>query len=180
MGFDTPSGIPDNTLFFGPPRINNSTSNGIATIGTLVLEWTRLSDLTGNPEYAKLSQKAEEYLLNPQPALGEPWPGLIGTNVDIATGKFLDGYGGWVGGDDSFYEYLIKMYLYDPERFAHYKDRWILAVDSSIEHLASHPTTRPELTFLAMFNNQTLMFVSQHRKFTTSYQHPIFIQQKDM
>ncbi|KAK3381543.1 glycoside hydrolase [Podospora didyma] len=163
VAFDTPSGVPDNMLRFGPPRKVGQTSNGIATIGTLVLEWTRLSDLTGNPEYGVLAQKAESYLLQPKnPALGEPFPGLLGTNVDIKTGLFLDGNGGWGGGDDSFYEYLIKMYLYDPIRFHEYGERWVTAVDSSIKYLVSHPTTRPDLTFLAMWNNRTLQFVSEH------------------
>jgi len=168
VAFDTPSGIPDNDLKPTTPYTRNgSATNGVATIGTLVLEWTRLSDLTGNPLYGQLAQKAESYLLNPKPALGEPFPGLLGTNVKLSNGEFVDSYGGWVGGDDSFYEYLIKMYLYDPKRFAHYKDRWILAVESSIKYLASHPTSRPDLTYLAMYNNQTLLFISQHCKSAT-------------
>ena len=150
-------------MFFDPPRKGGSDTNGIATIGTLVMEWTRLSDLTGDSEYAELAQKGESYLLDPHPKLGEPFPGLIGTNVNITDGLFLDGSGGWTGGTDSFYEYLIKMYLYDPDRFSFYKDRWILAVESSITYLASHPTTRPDLTFLAYYNNATsLRYVSQH------------------
>ncbi len=165
VAFDTPTGIPDNDLKPTTPFTRNgSVSNGIATIGTLVLEWTRLSDLTGNPLYGQLAQRGESYLLSPQPASSEPFPGLIGTNVDIKTGQFRDSYGGWVGGDDSFYEYLIKMYLYDPTRFASYKDRWVLAVESSIKYLASQPSSRPDLTFLAMFNGQSLLFVSQHRE----------------
>lgn len=164
VAFDTPSGVPDNDLYFSPPRIANSTTNGLATIGTLVMEWTRLSDLTGDPKYGQLAQKAEEYLLNPKPALGEPFPGLLGMDVNITTGLFVDGSGGWVGGADSFYEYLIKMYLYDPQRFGEYKQRWTVAVESSIKYLTSHPTTRPDLTFLAIYDNRTLSFVSQHRK----------------
>ena len=74
-----------------------------------MLEWTHLSDLSGNDTYAQLTQKAESYLLNPQPTWNEPWPGLLGTNVDISTGLFQDASGGWNGGDDSFYEYLIKV-----------------------------------------------------------------------
>jgi mannosyl-oligosaccharide alpha-1,2-mannosidase len=73
------------------------------------MEWTRLSDLTGNETYGALTQKAESYLLSPQPASSEPWPGLVGTNIDINTGEFQDASGGWNGGDDSFYEYLIKV-----------------------------------------------------------------------
>lgn len=163
VGFDTPSGVPINDLYFGPPRPSNETQNGLATVGTLVLEWTRLSDITGIKEYGELAQKGESYLLNPQPPLGEPFPGLLGTNIDVRNGSFLDSSGGWNGGTDSFYEYLMKMYVYDTRRFAHYKDRWIAAADSSIKYLASHPTTRPDITFLAAYKGRdNLSFVLTH------------------
>ncbi|KAF2092100.1 glycoside hydrolase family 47 protein [Saccharata proteae CBS 121410] len=162
FAFNTSTGIPSNNLYFTNQTTDGSTTNGLATAGSLVLEWTRLSDLLGDDEYAELSQKAETYLLNPQPSYNEPWPGLLGTNIDIDTGMFVDATGGWIGGDDSFYEYLIKMYVYDQDRFATYKDRWILAADSTIAHLASHPSSRPDLTFLAYYNNQSLVNVSEH------------------
>ncbi|KAI1132825.1 glycoside hydrolase family 47 protein [Nemania abortiva] len=169
VAFDTPSGVPINDLVFnGPdgPVTANETTNGIATIGTLILEWTRLSDLTGDPKYADWTRKAEGYLLNVKnPEVGEPYPGLIGTNVNVKDGTFADGSGGWNGGTDSFYEYLIKMYVYDTERFADMKDRWIAAVDSSIKYLASHPSSRPDVTFLAAYNGagpDKLNFVSSH------------------
>jgi mannosyl-oligosaccharide alpha-1,2-mannosidase len=165
FAFDTPTGIPSNNLYLNPEATDGATNNGIATIGTLVLEWTRLSDLTGDDTYGNLAQKGESYLLNPQPASSEPFPGLVGTYVNISNGVFLDAEGGWVGGDDSFYEYLIKMYVYDPVRFASYKDRWVLAADSTIKYLASHPSTRPDLTFTAMFDGQELIFLSEHREF---------------
>lgn len=69
-----------------------------------MLEWTRLADLTGNATYGELSQKGESWLLDPHPSIGEPFPGLLGTDVSLATGQFLDSRGGWSGGDDSFYE----------------------------------------------------------------------------
>ncbi|KAK4453935.1 glycoside hydrolase family 47 protein [Podospora aff. communis PSN243] len=163
VAFDTQSGVPDNDLWFNPPRKSGSVHNAIATVGTLVLEWTRLSDITGNPLYGKLAQRAESYLLSPRPKLGEPFPGLLGTYLKISNGQFVDSSGGWGGGDDSFYEYLIKMYLYDPSAFADYKRRWILAADSSMKYLVSHPSSRPDLTYLAMWrDSRTLDFVSQH------------------
>lgn len=168
FAFDTPSGVPYNNLYFNPQRNDGSTNNGIATIGTLVLEWTRLSDLTGDETYGELAQRGESHLLNPTPKSSEPFPGLIGTNVDISNGHFLDAQGGWGGGDDSFYEYLIKMYAYDPVRFSDYKERWVLAADSTIEYLASHPSTRPDLTFTAMYNGQKLIYVSQHRELSSN------------
>ena len=138
FAFDTSTGIPSNNLFFTNRTADPSTTNGLATIGTLCLEWQRLSDLTGDPSYGDLAQKAESYLLNPLPVANEPFPGLVGSTVNISNGVFLDATGGWNGGDDSFYEYLIKMYVYDSSRYSNYSDRWIMAADSTIKYLTSN------------------------------------------
>ncbi|KJK81769.1 putative mannosyl-oligosaccharide alpha-1,2-mannosidase [Metarhizium anisopliae BRIP 53293] len=162
VAFDTPSGIPDPTIFLNPTKKNSGTDrNNIAEIGTLVLEWTRLSDLSGNKTYAELAQKAENYLLHPKGA-PEAWPGLIGTWVSTENGSFLDSNGGWSAYDDSFYEYLIKMYVYDPKAFGEYKDRWVAAVDSTMRHLVSHPTTRKDLSFLSAYRGQQTIPNSGH------------------
>lgn len=167
FAFDTPSGVPDPTIYLNPePKRAGSSRNNIAEVGTLVLEWTRLSDLTGNPEYAQLAQKAESYILKPTPESGEPFPGLTGTYLNLTDGTFIDSSGGWSGLTDSYYEYLIKMYLYDPEEFSFYKDRWIAAADSTIEYLASHPTSREDITFLSQYQGTQTIPSSSHCKST--------------
>lgn len=160
--FETPSGVPSNNLIFSNRTTDGANTNGLATAGSLVLEWTRLADLTGNQTYAELSQKAESYLLNPKPMKGQPYPGLLGMNINITNGHFVDANGGWIGGADSFYEYLIKMYVYDTNRFATYRDRWIEAADSSIKYISSHPSTRPDLTYLAEYSGKRNINDSQH------------------
>ncbi|SPO02672.1 related to class I alpha-mannosidase 1B [Cephalotrichum gorgonifer] len=163
VAFNTTSGLPDNNLFFDPePRVAGSWETGLAVAGTLILEWERLSDLTGDREYGNLVKRAENYLLNPQPPENEPFPGLMGSRLFVENGTFADNIGSWGGGSDSFYEYLIKMYIYDPDRFEFYRDRWVVTAESSIEYLASHPTTRPELTFLAMFSGTEPQFYFSH------------------
>lgn len=162
FAFNTKSGVPSNNLFFNNRSTDGATTNGLATVGTLVLEWTRLADLTGNKTYAALSQKGQSYLLNPMPPRDQPHPGLVGSNIRLSDGKFTDASGGWIGGNDSFYEYLIKMFVYDSSRFAHYRDRWIAAADSSMKYLASHPTSRPGLTYLAEFQGKRNINESQH------------------
>lgn len=122
FAFNTPSGVPANNIFTDGTT-DGGTTSGLAVVGSLVMEWTHLSDLTGNQTYASISQKAQSHILDPKPAWAEPFPGLVGTGMSLATGEFLDANGGWVGGDDSAYEYLIKMYIYDTTRFATYKDR---------------------------------------------------------
>jgi mannosyl-oligosaccharide alpha-1,2-mannosidase len=164
VAFTTPSGCPDGTLYFNPTHHTaGSATNSAAGAGSLILEWTRLSDLTGDDSYAQLAAKAESFLLNPTGVPG-PWPGLIGTDIDLKTGQFVDAVGGWGASSDSGYEYMIKAYLYDPKTFEQNKDRWVLAAESTIAHLASHPTTRPQLTFLSAFNGMQTNPNSQHRK----------------
>lgn len=160
--FDTPTGIPHNSINITSKEHNGATTNGLAVTGTLVLEWTHLSDLTGDDEYAKLAQKAESYLLHPEPSWAEPFPGLVGGSIDISTGKFTDNRISWNGGDDSFYEYMMKMYVYDPTRFGLNKDRWVVAAESAMKYLASQPSSRPDLTFLGTYNNGTFGYNSQH------------------
>lgn len=107
-----------------------------------------LSDLTGNPEYGDLAQKGESYWFSGT----EIWPGLTGGNFSIQTGEIQDQYGGWTSGNDSAYEYLIKMYVYDPDRYQNYSARWQAAADSSIAHLLSSPSSRPDLTMVGAFD----------------------------
>ncbi|KAF9691060.1 hypothetical protein EKO04_011004 [Ascochyta lentis] len=159
--FETPTGVPWNNLNFSTHDVFVE-PNGLATVGTLIIEWVRLSDLTGNRTYAALVERAESYLLNPSPASSEPFPGLLGMFISPLSGQFLDAQGGWIGGADSFYEYLLKMYIYDPARYQALLDRWILAADSTISYLTSHPLTRPDLTFLAAFNGTNLQLMSEH------------------
>ncbi|CAO2653213.1 Nn.00g026240.m01.CDS01 [Neocucurbitaria sp. VM-36] len=159
--FETPSGVPWNNLDFAT-RGNDGSDNGLATVGTLILEWKRLADLSGNATYAKLVERAELYLINPSPPSSEPFPGLLGMNINTTTGQFEDARGGWIGGADSFYEYLIKMWIYNPKRYAKLKDRWIVAAESTIQYLTSRPVTRPDLIFLSMFENRTIERKSQH------------------
>lgn len=126
-------------------------SAGLAELGSLVIEWQHLSDLSGNPEYGELAQKAMDYFLDPS---SEVWPGLTGGNFSVETGEILDAYGGWTSGNDSAYEYLVKMYVYDPEKYALYGERFSAAADSTIEHLLSSPSTRPDLTMAGSFVGQ--------------------------
>lgn len=159
--FDTQSGVPVNNLVLGSHSNDGSTSAGLAQAGTLVLEWTRLSDLTGNETYGKLAQKAESYLLNPKPSWAQPFPGLVGSTIDLASGEFTDDYVTWNGGDDSYYEYLIKFWVYDSQ-YTEYRDTWLRAAKSTISELISHPESRPDLTFINVWNNGTVVKVSEH------------------
>jgi mannosyl-oligosaccharide alpha-1,2-mannosidase len=59
-------------------------------------------------------------------------------------------------------KFMMKMFVYDSTRFGQYRDRWILAADSSIAYLAQHPSSRPDLTFLAYYDGKNLSSSSGH------------------
>jgi mannosyl-oligosaccharide alpha-1,2-mannosidase len=166
VAFNTTTGIPDNTLVYDGNKLvrNGSATANLAEMGSLILEWSRLSTLLNDTKYAKLAQRAQQYLLNPKPRQAEIFPGLLGSYLSIDNGSLIDQTGGWGGGSDSFYEYLIKAYIYDPSKYASYKDRWVKAADSTMMYLASHPSTRTDLTFLAGFDGTKGVPSSGHCK----------------
>lgn len=168
-GFNTPSGIASSNVNFtsdqpvkgtytvGSTNVTYNSTN-TASAGTFVLDWFRLSDLTGNGSYRYLSERGQEYLLNPSP---EPvYPGLIGTQFDVDNGALLTFDGGWQAGVDSFLEYLIKTYQYQvTPTTKQYKDFWLQAIQSTTEHLALHPYGFPDLTLLSFLDvNGTIAY----------------------
>lgn len=111
FAFNTPTGLPINLIYidnhtFAEQPVDGQYYAGLAEFGTLVLEWQHLSDLSGDPSYGELAQKAEAYFFNGR----EVWPGLTGGQYSVNTGEVTSDEGGWIGGSDSAYEYLIKMY----------------------------------------------------------------------
>ena len=162
VAFNTPSGVPYNDInpeMTGPAAKDfdmDSASANLAQAGTLILEWTRLSHLTGNNTYKNLAHNAQVHLMMPRSwgpaeltlekrAVVEPWPGLVGFDIFLKNGTFKNGFGSWSGGADSFYEYLIKQWMYNatPDNLI-FRNRWIAAVNSSRLNLRSHPVPRPQ------------------------------------
>jgi mannosyl-oligosaccharide alpha-1,2-mannosidase len=125
-----------------------------------VLEWTRLSNITGDKQYATLVNKSMTYLLDPEPE-NEPFPGIVGTWLNINSGQFTDTWVSWGAGGDSFYEYLLKMYIYSPSHFHRNLERWILAADSTIANLTLTPP-RTNLNFLTQASGTNLDHQSGH------------------
>ncbi|KAI4762616.1 glycoside hydrolase [Aureobasidium sp. EXF-3400] len=154
--FDSPSGIPCEWVDPALCQSDKGTQNTIAGVGTVILEFARLSDITGNRKYAILAEKAENHLLNPQPASGEPYPGLLGSFVSVETGHIIGSQGSWGALSDSFYEYLLKAYLYNSDLYGFYLERWLIAADSTIRSIGSHPYGHLEWTLLPSWNGASL------------------------
>jgi mannosyl-oligosaccharide alpha-1,2-mannosidase len=81
FAFDTLTGIPFGILDIGKQSTFGKAETILVAAGTLILERGRLSDLPGDPEYARLAERAELYMINPNPPWNSPWPGLVGTKI---------------------------------------------------------------------------------------------------
>ena len=93
--FDTPSGIPRDWVDPARCQSDHGTMNTVAGAGTIILEFARLSDITGDEKYVRLARRAEEYLLRPKPESGEPRPGLLGSFISVSSGEIVDSKGSW-------------------------------------------------------------------------------------
>jgi len=76
----------------------------VAEFGTLQLEFTALSERTGNPKY----QKAVDALIE---KLNDAWDSEELFPTDFHPRGTFSKHWSWAGGSDSFYEYLLKGYL---------------------------------------------------------------------
>lgn len=162
FAFDTPSGLPQNNLRLLPkPTRKRTPQTDITAAGVLALEFSHLATLSETQLNARPVAALDLILAKSDPKT-TPFPGLSGKFLNIAEGRFIDAEGGWYGGAGGFYEYLLKLYILYPSQFGRCLDRWKLAADSSMRYLASSPSSRPDLTFLASYNGTEILYNTDH------------------
>ncbi|KAI0289404.1 glycoside hydrolase family 47 protein [Multifurca ochricompacta] len=152
LGWSRGNTIPFGFVDFSTNQPIIQTSN-IAEAGTLTLEWSRLSEYTGNDTYRKL---AEGSVLKIASNVTYLYPGLPGQGIDPATGNPVGGYVTWGGGSDSYFEYLIKYAQLSNTNNNVFADSWLTAVDSSIKTLVKTSTIGNHV-YLADFDDQRLI-----------------------
>ncbi|TPX34916.1 hypothetical protein SmJEL517_g02602 [Synchytrium microbalum] len=112
--FNDASGIPSNQILLGVQQEERSNHLGykavkLAEIGTMQIEFQYLSDITGNITYAEKALRIYEHLI----AVPKQIPGLVGLTVQVK-GDRIDGHDqryGLGAEADSYYEYLLKLWL---------------------------------------------------------------------
>jgi len=87
----------------GAPEITETCSAGA---GSLVLEFTVLSRLTGDPRFEQLGKRAFWAVWARRSNIG-----LIGAGVDAENGHWIGPYAGIGAGADSFFEYALKTHI---------------------------------------------------------------------
>ena len=100
--FNSPTGMPYVFVNMKTGKTRGEVSNP-AEIGTLLLEFGTLSKLTGNPVYYDKAKHALIAVYDRRSKIG-----LVGTTINVETGKWVDTTSHISGMIDSYYEYLLK------------------------------------------------------------------------
>ena len=131
--FNSPTGMPYMYVNLKTGKTRGEESNP-AEIGTLLLEFGTLSKLSGKPIYYDKAKRALTELYNRRSAIG-----LVGSTINVETGKWIDTTSHISGGIDSYYEYLLKSWLLFDDKDC--KKMWEASVKAINKYLADNTRT---------------------------------------
>jgi glycosyl hydrolase family 47 len=131
--FNSPTGMPYMYVNLKTGKTKGSVSNP-AEIGTLLLEFGTLSKLTGNPVFYDKAKRALTELYSRRSKLG-----LVGSTINVETGKWVDTTSHISGGIDSYYEYLLKSWLLFGDKDC--EKMWKTSIEAVNKHLADSTRT---------------------------------------
>src|SRR5260370_296083 len=122
--FNSPTGMPYMYVNLKTGQTRGAESNP-AEIGTLLIEFGTLSKLTGSPISYEKAKRAVIELYNRRSKIG-----LVGSIINVESGKWTDTSSHISGGLDSYYEYLLKeSFLFDDQEWAPMWNSPLAAVD---------------------------------------------------
>ncbi|EPB86576.1 hypothetical protein HMPREF1544_06650 [Mucor circinelloides 1006PhL] len=135
-----------------------SSTINLAEFGTYSMEFTRLSQVTGDYKYKALADDLTNAAIE-QPTR---MPGLFPTSwtvkpfapVNTSTITIA-------GGGDSFYEYLIKNYILQNKENDDLLHVWQDSVESIENYMLSPTVQDPSIKYVAMISNSTVYYSSQ-------------------
>lgn len=144
MAFDTPNHMPVARWEWARTAMGlqlgaASSSTLIAELGSLSLEFTRLSQLTGDPKWYDLIQRIALLMKDHQD--GTKLPGLWPTIIDAKDLKFDYNHFTFGGMADSAYEYLPKQYMLLGGLDENYKTMYNKAIEVAKKKLFFRPLT---------------------------------------
>ena len=103
--FDSPTGLPYKFVNLKTGKTRGEISNPAET-GTLLIEFGTLAKLTGKQVYYDKAKRALVETYNRRSPIG-----LVGTNINVETGKWTNTDSHVSAEIDSYYEYLLKCSL---------------------------------------------------------------------
>ncbi len=126
--FDSPTGLPYKYVNLRTGKTRGEVTNPAET-GTLLIEFGTLSKITGKPIYYEKAKRALVETYSRRSAIG-----LVGTNIDVETGKWTKTDSHVSAEIDSYYEYLLKCSVLfgDPDC----RDMWLDSITKINTYLA--------------------------------------------
>ncbi|KAI8076466.1 glycoside hydrolase [Gilbertella persicaria] len=143
--------------------VNNKTAEetdtiNLAEFGSYTMEFTRLSQVTGNPKYKTLADNLTKAAIRQPTRI----PGLFPTSWNFKPfSPQSDSYITMGGGGDSFYEYLIKNYILDNKQDPALLEMWEKSVKSIQEHMLVATAQDPNIEFVAGIAKDKVYYSSQ-------------------
>ncbi|KAJ9221987.1 CAZyme family GH47 [Paecilomyces variotii] len=154
--FDTPNRMPQSRWDWMRSAvgldIRPSRNTLLAELGSLSMEFTRLTQLTGDPKFFDAVQRVTNVLEDHQKTTRLPglWPVMVDAqHLDFSDRRFTIG-----GMADSTYEYLPKEYLLLGGRLQQYKNMYQTAMDQISNKLLYRPMTKNGEDVLIAGNTQ--------------------------
>lgn len=131
--FNSPTGLPYVMVNLRTGAVRNPMSNPAET-GTLLLEFGTLSKLTGRPIFYEKAKRALVETYKRRSSLG-----LVGSSINVETGRWTDPESHISGGIDSYYEYLWKCWLLFGDQDC--LEMWRNSIPAVHRYLADETTT---------------------------------------
>ncbi|KAG0583642.1 hypothetical protein M758_3G151900 [Ceratodon purpureus] len=148
--WETPSGIPYNTINLATGHASNPGWTGgssiLADSGTEQVELIALSQRTGIPKYKEKAEKAIHTLRKNFPS-----DGLLSYYISPDSGQTTYGKVTLGAMGDSFYEYLLKVWVMGnkTEVVKHYREMWEQSMEGMMKSLIMKTTDPPIYTYIA-------------------------------
>ncbi|BES88240.1 Glycosyl hydrolase family 47 [Nesidiocoris tenuis] len=182
--FHTPTGIPNALVNFktGTSKNYGWASGGssiLSEFGTLHLEFSYLSDVTGNPVFREKVDTIRNVIQN----LEKP-KGLYPNYLNPKTGKWGQQHMSMGALGDSFYEYLLKAWIQSAKQDHEAREMYDSAIDAVVTHMLQksnggltyfgelkYERLEPKMDHLACFSGGLLALGAQTLRNTVSTRH---------
>jgi len=140
--FNTPTGIPWGMINLQTGLTRERRMSILSEFGTMHMEFSYLSDITGNTTYKEKVQVIREYLK------GKDKPkGLYPNQINASTGQWGQDHSSLGAHGDSFYEYLLKEWIRSDKADELSKEMFDEAM-INVEQILMHNSSQG-LTYLA-------------------------------
>jgi mannosidase alpha-like ER degradation enhancer 2 len=126
--FDSPTGLPYRFVNLKTGKVSGTKTNP-AEAGTLLIEFGALSKLTHRAVFYDKAKRALVEIYKRRSPIG-----LVGTWVDVETGKWTDTDSHISGAIDSYYEYLLKCWVLFGDEDCH--RMWLDSIAAINKYLA--------------------------------------------